>query len=81
MKLLKLTSEKHVTFFSRYIEYKSSYGLNSALALASVTSIPADAAGLGHRIGTLSEGQCVQLQGNSPSTYSRFRNIGYDAGQ
>lgn len=32
------------------------YGLDPALALASVTSTPARAAGLGHRVGTLSEG-------------------------
>ncbi|KAF8967351.1 hypothetical protein BDZ97DRAFT_1938242 [Flammula alnicola] len=31
------------------------YGLNPALALASVTSVPARAAGLGHRVGTIAE--------------------------
>jgi len=32
------------------------YGLNPSLALASVTSTPADALGLGHRVGTIREG-------------------------
>ena len=41
------------------------YGLNPSLALASVTSTPAAAAGLGHRIGTLREGK-------------RFRPLSYE---
>jgi imidazolonepropionase-like amidohydrolase len=32
------------------------YGLNPALALASVTSTPAKAAGMDHRVGTIAEG-------------------------
>jgi len=45
---------------SRYLLFEAQqayhYGLDPALALASVTSVPASAAGLGHRIGTLAEG-------------------------
>ena len=32
------------------------YGLNPALALASVTAVPAKAAGMDHRVGTIAEG-------------------------
>lgn len=45
---------------SRYLLFEAQqahyYGLNPALALASVTSVPARAAGLGHRVGTIAEG-------------------------
>ncbi|KAF8886873.1 hypothetical protein CPB84DRAFT_1787269 [Gymnopilus junonius] len=50
----------HPVVNSRYLIYEAQlahyYGLNPALALGSVTSVPASAAGLGHRIGTISEG-------------------------
>ena len=35
------------------------YGLNPALALASVTSTPAKAAGMDHRVGTIAEGLSI----------------------
>ncbi|KZS86725.1 carbohydrate esterase family 9 protein [Sistotremastrum niveocremeum HHB9708] len=37
------------------------FGLHPALALSSITSTPADAAGLGHRIGRISEGYDADL--------------------
>ncbi|KJA17908.1 hypothetical protein HYPSUDRAFT_205764 [Hypholoma sublateritium FD-334 SS-4] len=50
----------HPVVNSRYLLFEAQqahhYGLNPALALASVTSVPANAAGLGHRIGTIGEG-------------------------
>ena len=45
---------------SRYLMFEAQqahyYGLNPALALASVTSTPAKAAGMDHRVGTIAEG-------------------------
>jgi imidazolonepropionase-like amidohydrolase len=45
---------------SRYLMFEAQqahyYGLNPALALASVTSTPARAAGMDHRVGTIAEG-------------------------
>ena len=45
---------------SRYLMFEAQqahyYGLNRALALASVTSTPAKAAGMDHRVGTIAEG-------------------------
>ena len=45
---------------SRYLMFEAQqahhYGLNPALALASVTSTPARAAGLDHRVGTIEKG-------------------------
>ncbi|KJA17916.1 hypothetical protein HYPSUDRAFT_45759 [Hypholoma sublateritium FD-334 SS-4] len=50
----------HPVLNSRYLLYEAQqahyFGLNPALALASVTSVPARAAGLGHRVGTIAEG-------------------------
>ncbi|KAH9484599.1 hypothetical protein JR316_0004081 [Psilocybe cubensis] len=50
----------HPVVNSRYLLFEAQqahyYGLNPALALASVTSVPAQAAGLGHRVGTIAEG-------------------------
>lgn len=55
------------------------YGLKPALALASVTSTPADALGLGHRVGTIREGAYyLFLLYHRPSdSYS----TGFDAGE
>jgi hypothetical protein len=45
---------------SRYLMFEAQqahyYGLNPALALASVTSTTAKAAGMDHRVGTIAEG-------------------------
>ena len=45
---------------SRYLMFEAQqahyYGLNPALALASVTAVPAKAAGMDHRVGTIAEG-------------------------
>ena len=50
----------HPVVNSRYLLNEAAmahfYGLNSGLALASVTSTPAAALGLGHRVGTIREG-------------------------
>jgi hypothetical protein len=50
----------HPVVNSRYLLNEAAmahfYGLDPALALASVTSTPADALGLGHRVGTIREG-------------------------
>ncbi|KAF8805276.1 hypothetical protein BYT27DRAFT_7297664 [Phlegmacium glaucopus] len=58
----------HPVLNSRYLMYEAQqahyYGLNPALALASVTSTPARAAGMGHRVGTIAEGlQCTGITG------------------
>ncbi len=67
---------------SRYLLFEAQqahhYGLNPALALASVTSVPANAAGLGHRIGTIGEGKTAipsrvyELNINLPIRYCRL---------
>ncbi|KAG6864679.1 hypothetical protein C0991_007921 [Blastosporella zonata] len=50
----------HPVLNSRYLLYEAQqahyYGLDTNLALASVTSTPAKAAGVGHRVGTLAAG-------------------------
>jgi len=46
------------------------YGLNPALALASVTSTPAKAAGMDHRVGTIAEGQFLALLVCIKASYS-----------
>ncbi|PPQ72507.1 hypothetical protein CVT24_004823 [Panaeolus cyanescens] len=50
----------HPVINSRYLLFEAQqahfYGLPPNLALASVTTTPADAAGLGHRVGRISEG-------------------------
>ena len=50
---------------SRYLMFEAQqahyYGLNPALALASVTSTPAKAAGMDHRVGTIAEGLLLAL--------------------
>lgn len=50
----------HPVVNSRYLLFEAQqahyYGLNPALALASVTSTPARAAGMDHRVGTIAEG-------------------------
>jgi imidazolonepropionase-like amidohydrolase len=50
----------HPVVNSRYLMFEAQqahyYGLNPALALASVTSTPARAAGMGHRVGTVAQG-------------------------
>ncbi|KAF8889894.1 hypothetical protein BD779DRAFT_1610936 [Infundibulicybe gibba] len=49
----------HPVLNSRYLLYEAQqahyYGLSPALALASITSTPADAAGVGHRVGRIAE--------------------------
>lgn len=54
------TQSDHPVVNSRYLLNEAAlahfYGLNPALALASVTSTPADALGLGHRVGIIREG-------------------------
>src|ERR1700722_7216359 len=59
---LNLNSQSdHPVQNSRYLLYEAAqahyYGLNPALAFTSVTSTPAAALGLGHRIGMIQEGQ------------------------
>ncbi|KAF8163787.1 hypothetical protein B0H34DRAFT_614504, partial [Crassisporium funariophilum] len=53
----------HPVVNSRYLLFEAQqahyYGLSPALALASVTSTPAKAAGMGHRVGTIAEGACL----------------------
>jgi imidazolonepropionase-like amidohydrolase len=50
----------HPVMISRYLMFEAQqahyYGLNPALTLASVTSTPATAAGMDHRVGTIAEG-------------------------
>ncbi|KAF9014304.1 hypothetical protein BDQ17DRAFT_1386733 [Cyathus striatus] len=50
----------HPVLNSRYLLYEAQqaffYGLDPGLALASVTSTPARAAGVGHRVGTIAKG-------------------------
>ncbi|KAL0946374.1 hypothetical protein HGRIS_012604 [Hohenbuehelia grisea] len=50
----------HPVLNSRYLLYEAQlahfYGLDEATALMSVTSTPASAAGLGHRVGTIAKG-------------------------
>ena len=71
---------------SRYLLFEAQqahyYGLNPALALASVTSTPAKAAGMDHRVGTIAEGLLFCAH---PFYYQNLiricaRYIGYDAG-
>jgi hypothetical protein len=54
------TQSDHPVVNSRYLLNEAAlayfYGLNPGLALASVTSRPADALGLGHRVGTICKG-------------------------
>lgn len=53
----------HPVVNSRYLLNEAAmahhYGLDAALALASVTSAPADAMGMGHRIGRVRVGQSI----------------------
>jgi imidazolonepropionase-like amidohydrolase len=57
---LTVTQSDHPVLNSRYLLYEAQqahyYGLDPALALLSVTSTPARAAGVGHRVGTIAEG-------------------------
>ncbi|KAM6500145.1 hypothetical protein JOM56_003159 [Amanita muscaria] len=50
----------HPVMNSRYLLYEAQlahyHGLSTALALSSVTSVPARAAGVGHRVGTIAQG-------------------------
>lgn len=67
---------------SRYLLYEAQqanfYGLNSTKALESVTTTPAKAAGLGHRLGYVSEGSSA----SSPRCLlsDQIHGAGYDAG-
>ena len=56
------------------------YGLNPALALASVTSTPAKAAGMDHRVGTIAEGLLLALIQFFLSRTHICGDTGYDAG-
>lgn len=53
----------HPVVNSRYLLNEAAlahyYGLNAGLALASVTSMPAAALGLGHRLGSIREGMLL----------------------
>ena len=49
------------------------YGLDPALALASVTSTPAKAAGMDHRVGTIAEGLSPLIFLINISHSSRYR--------
>jgi alpha-D-ribose 1-methylphosphonate 5-triphosphate diphosphatase PhnM len=68
---------------SRYLMFEAQqahyYGLNPALALASVTATPAKAAGLDHRVGTIAEGLLFALYPLFIKAHIRG-DIGYDAG-
>ncbi|PFH48338.1 hypothetical protein AMATHDRAFT_65765 [Amanita thiersii Skay4041] len=46
-------NSRHLLFEAQQAHY---YGLSSALALSSITTVPARAAGLGHRIGMIAKG-------------------------
>ena len=64
---------------SRYLMFEAQqahyYGLNPALALASVTSTPAKAAGLDHRVGTIAEGLLLFLSFFIKASYLRRYRI------
>ena len=64
---------------SRYLMYEAQqahyYGLNPALALTSVTSTPAKAAGLDHRVGTIAEGLLLTVIIVIMTSYSRRYRI------
>jgi hypothetical protein len=53
----------HPVLNSRYLMYEAQqahyHSLNTGLAIASVTSTPAKALGVGWRIGTIAEGGCL----------------------
>ena len=68
----------HPVINSRYLMFEAQqahyYGLSSSLALASVTSTPAKAAGMDHRVGTIAKGLSLDTsytsyQDLSPSRY------------
>ena len=71
---------------SRYLMFEAQqahyYGLNPALALASVTSTPARAAGMGHRVGTIAQGLLKYfILPTKALLLSQYGGItGYDAG-
>jgi imidazolonepropionase-like amidohydrolase len=52
---------------SRYLLFEAQqahyYGLHTEIALASVTTTPAKAAGLSHRVGFLSKGKSIVFSG------------------
>lgn len=68
---------------SRYLMYEAQqahyFGLNLGLAIASVTTTPANAAGVGWRVGKLEKGGDF-LHAIFHSTEATFLLIGYDAG-
>jgi hypothetical protein len=70
-------NSRHLLFEAQLAHY---YGLSTELALSSVTTTPAKAAGLSHRIGFLSKGKLhieyVSKQCNLPKY-----PLGYDAGK
>ena len=74
--LIKRHQSDHPVLNSRYLLFEAQqahyFGLNPALALASVTSVPARAAGLGHRIGTIAEGKWLPWHYTSTSCSFRF---------
>jgi imidazolonepropionase-like amidohydrolase len=69
----------HPMINSRYLMFEAQqahyYGLNPALALASVTSTPAKAAGLDHRVGTIAEGLLLSLSFFIKASYLRRYRI------
>lgn len=70
----------HPILNSRYLVYEAQqayfYGLPKNLALASVTSTPADIMGLGHRIGFVKAGKFVVTISASPKIDSPLFQAG-----
>ena len=62
---------------SRFLLYEAQqayvYGLPENLALAAVTSTPAEAMGMGHRIGYIKEGTLLHLTMCGPNFMTRDR--------
>ena len=58
-----MSQSDHPVLDSRYLMFEAAYahyyGLNPGLAIASVTSTPAVAAGMGHRVGFIREGNAT----------------------
>lgn len=66
MKIRSLSQSDHPVLDSRYLLYEAQqayvYGLPENLAIAAVTSTPAEIMGLSHRIGYVKEGRRLFLQ-------------------
>jgi hypothetical protein len=71
-------NSRHLVYEAQQAHY---YGLNPALALASVTSTPATALGVGWRVGTLAAGAYTYLIFIPSEHADSFLGPGYDAGQ